>query len=285
VGSAAARLLKDWLKRELNGDRFVWLEEQLGKLASGRERDLYTFLGLVPRRLGKADLALSESDLAEADKARTGWDAREWTVDEAARTLGLLAFTTDPEPFAESFKQLCRTADVSESVTLYRGLPLYPGPERLEWQVGEGLRTSMRTVFEAIAHRNPYPKENFSEDRWNHMVLKALFIDSTLAPIQGLDERRNPTLARILSDYAHERWAAGRPVTPELWRCLGPFAEGDMVADLERLSGSEDSRERRAAALALSASPDGRASALLEKLPVEAMMVKSGSLSWDSLGA
>ena len=83
-------------------------------------------------------------------------------------------------------------------MALYRGLPLYPEPETFEWQVGEGLRTSMRAVFEAIAHRSPYPKENFSEDRWNHMVLKALFIGSTLAPIQGLDERANPVLAEIL---------------------------------------------------------------------------------------
>jgi len=283
LSDAVKRLLKDWLTRQLGDAQCAWMDEQLAKLRSGRERDLYTFLGLVPRKLGKADLELSARDLAQADEARSGWDPREWTVDGMARILGLLTFTGDPERFADIFKQLCRTADVSEAVTLYRGLPLYRWPERLEWQVGEGLRTNMRTVFEAIAHRNPYPKENFSEERWNHMVLKALFIGTTLAPIQGLDQRRNATLARILSDYAHERWAAGRPVAPELWRCLGPFAEGDMVADLERISGSTDSRERRAAALALAASPDGRASALLERLPVEAMMVKSGSLSWDSL--
>jgi hypothetical protein len=143
----------------------------------------------------------------------------------------------------------------------------------------------MRAVFEAIAHRSPFPKEQFSEDRWNHMVLKALFIGSTLAPIQGLDERANPTLARILRDYAHERWAAGRPVTPELWRCLGPFAEGEMVDDLARLAGSEDGDERRAAALALAASPDDRAPQLLQRLPVEAMMVKTGGLSWDKFSA
>src|SRR5690606_2079680 len=162
----------------------------------------------APRRLGRDDLALSANDLAAASKARPGWDPRGWTVDEAARIAALLAFAAAGGDFAAIYKQLCRTAEVGELVALYRGLPLYPDPASLEWQVGEGLRTSMRAVFEAIAHRNPYPKENFSEDRWNHMVLKALFIGSTLAPIQGLDERANPTLARILSDYAHERWAA-----------------------------------------------------------------------------
>jgi hypothetical protein len=117
------------------------------------------------------------------------------------------------------------------------------------------------------------------------MVLKALFIGSTLSPIQGLDERSNATLAQILSDYAHERWAAGRPVTPELWRCLGPFAEGILLDDLERLATSKEEGERRAAALALSASPDRRAPTVLAKIPDEARLVKAGSLSWDSLAA
>ena len=39
----------------------------------------------------------------------------------------------------------------------------------------------------------------------------------------------------MLRDYAHERWAAGRPVAPELWRCVGPFAEGAALDDLARV--------------------------------------------------
>lgn len=286
MSEAVRRLLRDWLRRQLPGDKFAWLEGELAKLAEGRQRDLDILFGHIPRGLGKAELNLSDNDRAAAARERSGWDPRRWTVDEAARILALLDFAgAAPDWFTETFLQLCRTAEVSELLALYRGLPLYPSPEKLEWQAGEGLRTSMRTVFEAIAHRNPYPKETFSEERWNHMVLKALFIDSTLAPIQGIDERSNPTLARILSDYAHERWAAGRPVTPELWRCLGPFAEGDLVEDLARLARSEDGEERRAAALALSVSPDDRAAELLRRIPVEATMVQTGSITWDSLSA
>ena len=131
--------------------------------------------------------------------------------------------------FAQRFTQLCRTADVAEAIAFYRGLPLYPDPERLEAQAAEGTRTNMRAVFEAVAHRSPYPKEQFAENRWNHMVLKALFVGSALHPIQGLEERANPTLARMLCDYAHERWAAGRPVSPELWRCVGPHADAEAL--------------------------------------------------------
>jgi hypothetical protein len=140
----------------------------------------------------------------------------------------------------------------------------------------------MRAVFEAVAHRNPYPKEQFAENRWNHMVLKALFVGSTLHPIQGLDERANPTLARMLTDYAHERWAAGRPVSPELWRCVGPYADTEALADLQRMLAAGSAIERRAAALALHASPDARAQELLDSAP-ERAAIEGGKLSWQSL--
>ena len=229
--SAAATLLERWLEDRLSAERWAWFDERLGALAranSDRERDL--LLGLVPRRLGRTELALDAGDLADADAARPGWDPSEWTVETAARTLVLCRLAErDPNGFGEVFRDLSRGADLAESLTLLRAVPLLPGSPALDVQVAEGLRTNMRAVFEAIAHRNPVPRERFDENRWNHMVLKALFIDSTLAPIQGLDERANAELARILGDYAHERWAAGRPVTPELWRPVGPFATGTAV--------------------------------------------------------
>ena len=162
MSEAVRQVLKDWLRHRLPETQFAWLEGELAKLRSGQARDLEIAFGLTPRKLGRADLDLSAEELAAADEARPGWDPRDWTVDEAARILALLEFAAVSETFAETFKQLCRTAEVGEAVALYRGLPLYPEPEAFEWQVGEGLRTSMRAVFEAIAHRSPYPKENFS---------------------------------------------------------------------------------------------------------------------------
>ena len=187
------------------------------------------------------------------------------------------------EAFAARFAQLCRTADVSEQVAFYRGLPLYPDAQRLEAQAAEGTRTNMRAVFEAVAHRNPYPKEQFAENRWNHMVLKALFVGTTLHPIQGLDERANPPLARMLSDYAHERWAAGRPVSPELWRCVGPHADAEALADLQRVLATGGAIERQAAALALHACPHAKARELLAAAPDLAAAVEGGKLSWQTL--
>jgi hypothetical protein len=282
--STAFDLLRLWLGRQLPQTASAWLEEQLVKLGDAADdRDLYIALGLVPRKLGKPDLELSADDLSAAGQARPSWDPRGWSVDQAARILILLHAGGAGETFAKRFVQLCRTADVAEAIAFYRGLPLYPDPQLLEAQAAEGTRTNMRAVFEAVAHRNPYPKEQFSENRWNHMVLKALFVGSALHPIQGLDARANPTLARMLCDYAHERWAAGRPVSPELWRCVGPRADAEALADLQRVLASGGAVERRAAILALAACPDPRARELLASAPDLAAALERGELSWSRL--
>ena len=260
MSEVARQLLRGWLRRQLDAAQNAWLDEQLANLEEDpSDGTLAIALGMAPRRLGKADL---QFDAAAAREALEGWDPDGWSVVDAARVLVLSGLPSDG--FARRFQKLCRTADVAELVSLYRGLSLYPDPAALEPQVGEGLRSNMRSVFEAIAHRNPYPRLHFDQHRWNHMVLKALFIGSPLAPIQGVDERANPELARILCDFAHERWAASRPVPPEVWRCVGPFAEGAVLEDLLRVLQSKDNEERRAAVAALSASRDPRARQLLE---------------------
>ena len=284
MSDAARKLLREWLSRQLSEVQNAWLDEQIAVLKNDlSDPALHTALGMVPRRLGKGELTLSDAGRARANAALDGWDPRGWSVADAARILLLSGVPASGKSFAERFRALCQTADVAESIALYRGLPLYPDPAALEPQVGEGLRTNMRATFEAITHRNPYPRRHFDTHRWNHMVLKALFIDSRLGPIQGLDERANPELALIVCDFAHERWAAGRAVPFEIWRCVGPFAGGSVLEDLARVLSSGDALERSAAALALSASPDAGAASLLGELPELAADIASGKLSWATL--
>lgn len=284
---APSRLIRQWLARQLPPAADTWLEEQLESLSSApAERDIHIALGLIPRRLGRDDLALGAEDMAAAHAARIDWDPSGWSVDEAARILALCQLAESRDDFADLFADLCRTADVQESIALYKGLPLYPSPERLLPQAAEGVRTNMRAVFEAVAHRNPYPRDYFDEHRWNQMVLKALFIGSTLDPIVGLDARANPALAAILCDYAHERWAAGRPISAELWRCVGPYAAGSALRDLARALASQDEPERRGAALALAASPAAEAKSILAATaPDLAHRIGRAELNWHNVAA
>ena len=263
MADTPARLIRSWLGRQVPEQALLWLDERTEGLDRAyTARDLYTSIGLAPRKLGKENLRLGPGDLEEAVAMRAGWDPGGLSVDEASRILILLSVRGID--FKALFEDLCRTAEVGELIAFYLGLPLYPGPEKLVGQACEGLRTSMRSVFEAVAHRSPFPAEQFSEAQWNQMVLKALFVESPLHPIQKLDERSNPELARVLCDFAQERWAAGRSVPIELWRCVGPHADEAMLADLTRAFRSDLPLEREAAALALNSCNLSEAKALLD---------------------
>jgi hypothetical protein len=277
------QLLEQWLKARLAADASAWLATTAQALRKGSDRDFYIAISLVSRKIGKADLNLSPAELAQAQAARAGWDPRDWSLDQAARVYLLLAQESDGPTFSRRLDQLCVTADIGELVAFYSGLPLYPDQPRHALRAAEGTRTNIKAVFQAIAHRNPYPSEQLPEGSWNQLVMKSLFIGLSLDPIVGLDKRANPRLARTLCDYAHERWSAGRPLSPELWRCVGPHATGDMLADLGRVLEKGTEPERKAAALALSSSPDPAATGLLWAYPELSVAVSENRLSWQAI--
>jgi hypothetical protein len=280
----ARNQLREWLFRRLDEPARKWIADQLSMTNPLRDnRSLFTSFALMGRKLGKVNLDLSMQEQAVAMQCLDGWMPGEWSLLDAGRILLLSGLPGKNPDFAPRFIDLCQTAEVAEAVSLYRGLPLYPEPESLESQVGEGLRGNMRSVFEAIAHHNPYPRRFFDTHRWNHMVLKAIFIGSRLAPIQGLDARANAELARIMLDFVHERRAAGREVPFEIWRCVGPFATDSALGDLEWVLTTGSPREQRAAALALAASPDPDAATLLQQAPVLASEIAAGRLDWAML--
>lgn len=277
-----AGLIRAWLARHAPEPALVWLDDQTDRLSGEfSTRTLTTAIGLAPRKLGRDKLLLEPDDLARASLARSGWDPAGLSVDAAARILLLLSVRRDD--FATVFSDLCRTAEAGELIAFYRGLPLYREPEKLVAQACEGLRTNMRTVFESVAHRSPFPAEYFTQAQWNQMVLKALFVESPLYLIQQLDERSNPELASILCDYAHERGAADRSVPVELWRCVGPHADRAMLKDLSRALRSEVPIERKAAALALSSCKLPESAALLEDDPQLRDSIHEKRLTWSDV--
>lgn len=278
--------IADMLYRHLAGcvttSGMTWLTRILEKLlAEPSEMTLFTGFSAAPRQVGKADLQLIDADLKTAAALCPGWNPLGWSVDQATRTLLLLSFPADDaDRYVAAVEKLFSAADVAEQVALYQSLPVLPHPNRFLARAIEGLRTNMTAVFNAIALHNPYPAKFFDEAAWNQMVLKALFVDSKLSQIQGLDDRANAKLARMLSDYAHERWAAGRCVNPQLWRPLGYWAEGELVLDLARVLEQGDDVEQQAAALACASASDPAAQALLAKVPKLKQQIEDGQLTW-----
>ncbi|MCS7017874.1 MAG: EboA domain-containing protein [Cytophagales bacterium] len=248
-------------------------------------KSFYLAFATAARIVGRKQLVVSDREKQQADSLRKAFNPSHWTADQVARAILLLAV---PQTDAVSYKQLLNplfeTGDVAELVALYKATPLLPFPEAFVSQVSEGIRTNIAPVFEAIALQNPYPADYLDQPAWNQMVLKAVFIDKPLQKIIGLRQRANANLAQMLSDFARERWAAGRPVKPDLWLPVSNFINDALIADLQKLIASEELAQRLAAALVCRESANPAAKNLLHQHPELQQLLAQG-LDWNDLYA
>lgn len=262
-----------------------WLVQQRQKVKEEGAHKLFLAFSLASRYFENQLLQLSPAQLAEAESLRAGFTPRYWSRLQAARTLLLLALAEqEAVQFTQTLARLAETADVAEQTALYAALPVLPHPRALPDRAAEGIRTNITVVFDAIALHNPYPADYLEERAWNQMVLKAVFMNRPLYQIQGAERRVNPALARMLLDFAHERWAAHRSVTPEIWRFIGPYLQEDSFKDIERVSREGSPLEREAVLMACAESSLPEARQLLQQYPDIEKKFKSGDLSWSKLG-
>jgi hypothetical protein len=212
--TAAVNLLRGWLARGLPPEALAWLDGEISRQREKvDERRLAMALGLVGRRVGRADLALSAADLASAQTLRGRWRPDFWGTDEAARAaLMLTTWSGDAELFARRVEALCSTGEMTEQVACFKGFAIFPAPARLIGPAREAVRSSIQPVFEAMACHNPYPADHFDVAAFNQMVVKCVFSGVPIHKIVGVDERRNDDLLGMLRDLVSERYAAGRVV-------------------------------------------------------------------------
>ncbi|MEQ9440208.1 MAG: EboA domain-containing protein [Cyclobacteriaceae bacterium] len=277
----ARQFLHQLISQQSAHEAGQWLMQQATQYQDNlRPRSFYLTFSTLARRFGKAELILNEEAVEEARQIRSGWDLSQWTLLQAARTYWLLQLSTDSfDAYRAVLDRLFETADMDEQRTLYASLPLLSYPKQLAYRASEGVRTNITSVFDAIALRNPYPAEYLEEAPWNQMVLKAIFMDRPLYLIQQLNERRNPAQARMLVDFAHERWAAHRPVTPELWRGVAPYLTEEHQDDIRRLLEKGTMLEQQAAVLASKESGSSALQKLIENQPP-----LPDNLRWDAIG-
>jgi hypothetical protein len=225
----AIDLLRGWLSGALAAAAMQWLDAEIARQRDGTdERRLGMALGLVGRRIGRKDLALSPGDLAAARMLRAGWRPDLWGTDEAARVAIFLATArADDAAFAERVDRLCATGELTEHVAYLKGFAVFPAPARLLGRAREAVRSSAQPVFQAIVCHNPYPANHFDEAAWNHAVVKCVFSGLPIETIVGLDERRNDDLIHMLRDLVSERHAAGRTLPATVHR----FIDGARVTE------------------------------------------------------
>ena len=189
----------------------------------------------------------------------------------------------DRESFAPKVANIIQVADTGELETFLKFLVLLPRPEDYKTPAVDVLRTNIATVFNAIALNNPYPARFFDEQQWNQMYLKTAFMQGDLSAIYQIDQRANGELARIISDYAHERWAASRDIDPYFWRPVSQFLNTALLGDMERLLESSDPLENRAGALCCYFSDAPGAKKLLEGRSEWIEQIENKTLSWKTL--
>ena len=284
--ASVSGFLKEILARQLDQQSLDWLDNKLELIKdTPRTRDLFLTFSAIPRFLGKNLLELNPEDLDKADEISSGFTIEGWSVPRAARVLVVCSYPYPGEKdFVEILDQLFATGEVSELVALYSALPVLPYPEALKARTSEGVRTNMTVVFDAVVLNNPYPAEYLDENAWNQMVLKALFMGRPLFRIVGLDQRCNAQLTKMISDYAHERWAAGRDTSPEMWRPVGSQGIISIYDDLEKLAGMSDANQQAAAVLTADSLGTKEAASFLDHHPELVKQVKENDYNWDVIG-
>lgn len=277
--------LKKVIQERVNNKELNWISQQEQKLRDQFQlRALFLAYSSAPRFISKSKLQLTQEELVHAEKLRKGFQPEKWNLLQTVRTYFLLMLPKEvAEDYESNLTKLFETADMNEQVTLYDALPLLPYPDILAKRAAEGIRTNITDVFDAIALHNPFPYDYLNEEAWNQMILKAVFMQRPLYRIYGADERANPELAQMLVDFAHERWAAKRPVSPELWRFVGPFLNEEYMKDIMKIIDGGP-LEMEAGLLACASGKQPEAQQLLNQYPDLKEEIESGRLNWTIIG-
>lgn len=253
----------------------TWLVSRHDHIDSARA--FFLNFGLIARKIPRRPIQLNEKEQNYFSRINPGFNPLQWTLDDLCRLSLIQAL--DQRVNREYIATLLAASDMREQVVIYRSLPFLFNPEDFVSLAVDGIRTNMVDVFDAIALDNIFPVKHFSENAWNQMVLKAIFMERPIYRILGLDDRRSQQLADILHDFVHERWSAGRAVTPELWRLVRGFLRPEIFEDLKKVAMEGNELETKAAIKALVESGSDMAHEWLQNHDFPGV-----SITWEEIG-
>jgi len=265
-----------------NAESVAWLKGKIEKLADDKSsKDLFMTYSLLNVKFeGVEPISFESQDSASARY----FSAHSANILQVARIYLLSeVIRQDEEYYTPKVANIIQVADTSELETFLKYLILLPNPEAYKQTAVEALRTNIATIFDAISLNNPYPARFFNDQQWNQMFLKAAFMERDLSQIEAVDERANQDLTRIISDYAHERWAAGRKIDPLFWRPVSKFLNEELLNDMKKLLNSEDVIENNAGALCCYLSENDKAMALLNSKPELKHKIADGQITWNTI--
>ncbi len=273
--------LHELLLSKLSEPELLWLQDSLDSITKkGDTAKLYLTYSQLSAHIEQKPLT-PDLDMDEV----SAYLLRQQADNLELSRLYLLAKVLDRDFdfFVQKVAKIIQVADQSELITFLKYLILLPHPEAFTFSAVESLRTNITPVFEAISMKNPYPATYFNDQQWNQMYLKAAFMQLNLKDIVGVEERANSDLARIISDYAHERWAASRNIDPVIWRPVSAFMNEAILADMKHLLESDNEQENWAGALCCYSSAHSEALKLLADRPELQQRIEEKRLNWSDI--
>lgn len=233
-----SRVLETALRRATTAEGWAWLEEAWAAVATDPPAVRARFPAAA-RRVGRGPLP---------GEAPPGGPLFAWTVDDAARALLLDALGAR---VGEELEALYRHGDAAERRAVLRwvGRTEQPTPSDLRFLaaalVADALRTNDPRLLAAAL--GPWSLRHLEGHTLRQGVLKCVFLGVPLAGLEGLADRADPELARMLGGYVHERVAAGRDVPAEVWPLIDRHPpEAELAAITAELDHPTEERRRAA---------------------------------------
>lgn len=274
--------LKYLLEHNLDVSTNLWIQEKLDKIIeSASAKELYLAYSLLANKVDSKKTMIFDTEnkvlknYLEVQNANGLQIARIYMLAKVLEENSIY--------FQPKVANLIQIADTGELETFLKFLVLLPDAGKYSQVAVEALRTNIATIFHAISLKNPYPSMYFNDQQWNQMYLKAAFMQLDLADILDVDERSNKDLTRIISDYAHERWAASRDIDPLFWKPVSNFLEGNLLKDMVHLLESDNSIENKAGALCCFYSDNSEAKELMKKYPELQKEIIDKKITWYNL--
>ena len=217
-----AALQTAWREVQATGAAERWIQQALTKIAAEP--------AALPRVFAAAGRSVGRSPM-HPDSDPTGVIHGTTSDHVRGELIRRVAGTMTPEELAEALLSLYSRGDSAERRGVLRGLgslaardPGLPAPVVAAGLsiTAEALRTNETGLVAAAA--GDFAAAYLDQHNWRHAVLKLIFMGVSIAAVTDLQHRADGELARMASDFAAERRAAGRPVPDDVGLLLDSAA-------------------------------------------------------------
>ncbi|MGY6648584.1 EboA domain-containing protein [Wenyingzhuangia sp. IMCC45574] len=238
-------MLKEIIYKKLSNDEVHWLDQKIAAIKEDQSgKQFILTYSLIFRFITNEVLTWNDDEIDYIQSIYPSFDKETWNKHGLCRVLIMQQLSTTSNN--SILQLLITTASFKEQIDLYKSLFFLENAKELTFLMEDGIRTNATDVLEAIALNNPFGATFLTEDAWNQLVLKAIFTERPLYKIYGLNERKNEKLALILNDFIHERWSAGRDISPEVWQLLRGYNNKLILGTAQKALSTATELEKKA---------------------------------------